>query len=52
MTDHGIRVGSDKICDDSSSKNNPNTSQTILPISQKIWYIIKKGPYWVSAVRG
>ena len=50
MENHGLGMVSDKICEDSTTKNNPNTPQLIRPICpnqpKHLGY-----PYWVSVVR-
>ena len=46
MHNHGIGIDSDKICEDSNTKNNSQITNNLFDrsfqISQKIWNIIEK----------
>ena len=54
MQNQGLGRQSEKICAKSASKNTTDTPQFIRPIgpiSQNIWNVFEKRPYWLSVVR-
>ena len=54
MHNHGIGLDSDQICEDivipKITQITNNLFDRSFQISQKIWNIIEKRPYWVSVV--
>ena len=54
MQNQGLGMQSEKICAESATKKYPRYPQFIWPIgpiSENIWNVFEKRPYWASVVR-